>query len=110
GMKTFVLGVAPVAGVCLIAGVLVNAAQSGIKPARQALVPAPKRLNPMTGARNVFGTRLLFETAKNLAKVAVVGAIVAQALIPRLTEVSATVGTNPAALGALLSKLVFALA
>ena len=110
GMKTFLLGFAPVAGVCLIAGVLVNVAQSGIKPATQAMKPDPKRINPMSGFRNVFGPRLLFETAKNLAKVGVVGAIVAQALIPRLTEVSATVGTNPAALGALLSKMVFGIA
>jgi flagellar biosynthetic protein FlhB len=109
-MKTFLLGVAPVAGMCLVAGVLVNVAQTGIKPATQALIPDPKRLNPMTGFRNVFGTRIVFETAKSLAKVAVVGAIVAQALIPRLTEVSATVGSNPAALGALLSKMVFAIA
>lgn len=109
-LKTFVLGVGPVAGVCLIAGVLANVAQSGIKPATQALVPDPKRLNPAAGFRNVFGMRIVFETAKSLAKVAVVGAIVAQTLIPRLTEVSATVGTNPAALGAMLSKMVFAIA
>jgi flagellar biosynthetic protein FlhB len=110
GMKTFLLGFAPVAGVCLVAGVLANVAQTGIKPATQALIPDPKRLNPMAGARNVFGTRMFFEAAKSLAKVGVVGALVAQALIPRLTEVSATVGTNPAALGAMLSKMVFAIA
>jgi len=109
-MKSFVLGVAPVAAVCLLAGVLANVAQSGIKPATQALKPDPRRLNPMTGARNVFGTRIFFETAKSIAKVAVVGVIVALALIPRLTEVSATVGSNPAALAALLSKMVFSIA
>ncbi len=110
GMRTFLLGVGPVAGVCLIAGVLVNVVQTKGKPSPQAMKPDPKRLNPVSGARNVFGTRLLFETAKNIAKVAVVGAIVAQALIPRLTEVSATVGTNPAALGAMLAQMVFAIA
>ncbi len=109
-LKAFLLGVGPVAVVCLVAGVLANVAQTGGKPSPQALKPDPRRLDPVTGARNVFGTRLLFETAKNLAKVAVVGAIVAHALIPRLTEVSATVGSNPAALGALLSKMVFAIA
>ena len=109
-MKAFLLGVAPVAAVCLVAGVLANVAQSGIKPATQALKPDPKRINPMSGARNVFGTRLIFETAKSLAKVGVVGVIVALALIPRLTEVSATVGANPAALGALLFSTAFAIA
>jgi flagellar biosynthetic protein FlhB len=109
-LKSLVLGIAPVAGVCLLAGVLANVAQTGIKPATEALKPDPKRLNPLTGARNVFGTRLLFETAKNLAKVAVVGAIVAQALVPRLTELSATVGSSPAALAAMLSRMVVAIA
>jgi flagellar biosynthesis protein FlhB len=108
--RSFLLGVAPIAGVCLLAGVLANVAQSGIKPATHALKPDPRRLNPVAGARNVFGTRILFEGAKSIAKVAVVGAIVAMTLIPRLTELSATVGSSPAALGALLSKLVFAIA
>jgi flagellar biosynthetic protein FlhB len=109
-MKSFLLGVAPIAAVCLVAGVLANVAQSGIKPATHALRPDPRRLNPLAGARNVFGTRIFFEGAKSIAKVAVVGVIVAMALIPRLTELTATVGSSPAALGAMLSKLVFAIA
>jgi flagellar biosynthetic protein FlhB len=109
-LKSLLLGIAPIAGVCLLAGVLANVAQTGIRPATQALKPDPKRINPLTGARNVFGTRIVFETAKSLAKVGVVGVIVALALIPRLTELSATVGTGPAALAAMLSKMVFAIA
>ncbi|HZV72512.1 MAG TPA: flagellar biosynthesis protein FlhB [Conexibacter sp.] len=109
-IRSLLLGIAPVAGVCLAAGVLANVVQTGIKPSTHALKPDPKRLNPMTGARNVFGTRIFFETAKSLAKVSVVGVIVALALIPRLAELSATVGSNPAALGAMLSKMVFAIA
>lgn len=108
--RSLLLGIAPIAAVCLIAGVLANVAQTGIKPATQALTPDPRRLNPIAGARNVFGTRLLFETAKNLAKVGVVGAIVALTLIPRLTELSATVGSSPGALAAQLSQMVFAIA
>jgi flagellar biosynthetic protein FlhB len=109
-MRSFLLGVAPIASVCLLAGVLANVAQSGLKPATHALKPDPRRLNPASGFKNVFGTRILFEGAKSIAKVAVVGVIVAATLIPRLTELSATVGASPAALGALLSKLVFAIA
>jgi flagellar biosynthetic protein FlhB len=109
-MRSFLLGVAPIAAVCLAAGVLANVVQSGIKPATHALKPDPRRLNPLTGARNVFGTRIFFEGAKSIAKVGVVGVIVAMALIPRLTELTATVGSSPAALGAMLSKLVFSIA
>lgn len=109
-LRSFALGVAPIAGVCLVSGVLANVVQTGMKPATQALVPDPRRLNPMTGARNVFGVRIVFETAKSLAKVGVVGAIVAHAVIPRLTELSATVGASPAALAAQLTAMVFSIA
>jgi flagellar biosynthetic protein FlhB len=109
-IRTFALAVAPIAGVCLAAGVLANVAQTGIKPATQALKPDPKRLDPLSGARNVFGSRIVFETAKSLAKVGVVGVIVALALIPRLTQLSATVGSSPAALGAMLAQMAFAIA
>ncbi len=108
--KSLALGIAPIAGVCLLAGVLANVAQTRGKPSPEALKPDPRRLNPLAGARNVFGTRMIFEAAKSLAKVGVVGAIVAMALIPRLTQLSATVGSNPAALGAMLAAMVFALA
>lgn len=109
-LRALALGIAPVAAVCVLAGVVANLGQSGLKPATQALKPDPRRLNPIAGARNVFGTRMLFEGGKSLAKVAAVGAIVALELIPRLTELSATVGANPAALGAQLADMVFALA
>lgn len=109
-LKDLVIGIAPIAGVCLLAGIVANVAQTGGKPSPQAMRPDPKRLNPLTGARNVFGSRIFFETGKSLAKVGVVGVIVAMALIPRLTELSATVGSSPAALAAMLSKMVFAIA
>lgn len=108
--KAIVLGVAPIAGVCLLAGIVANVGQSGIKPATQAMRPDPRKLNPINGARNVFGTRMLFEGGKSLAKVGAVGAIVALTLIPQLTELSATVGADPAALAAQLASMVFALA
>jgi flagellar biosynthetic protein FlhB len=109
-VRSLVLAVGPITGVCLVAGVVANLGQVGLKPATQALVPDPKRLNPATGAKNIFGTRMLFEAAKSVAKVAVVGVIVALALIPKLTELSSTVGAGPAAIGALMASMVLAIA
>lgn len=108
--KSFALGVGPIAAVCLVAGVLANVAQTRGKPSPQALKPDPRRLNPVSGFKNVFGPRIAFETAKSLAKVGVVGAIVASALIPKLTQLSATVGSNPGALGAMLASMVLSIA
>lgn len=108
--KSLLLGVGPIALVCVLAGVVANLGQSGLKPATQALKPDPKKLNPMSGFKNIFGPKIFFEAAKSVAKISVVGVIVALALIPKLTELSSTVGTSPAAIGAMLATMVFAIA
>lgn len=56
----------------------------------------------MNGIKNVFGPRILFETGKSLAKVAVVGSVVALALVPDITDMRAGIGTSPFALGKLM--------
>jgi flagellar biosynthetic protein FlhB len=73
-----------------------------MRPTLTAVKPDFKRLNPLTGAKNIFGPRMAAEGAKAISKVAAVGAVVALALIPDLTNLGANVGTPPAALGALL--------
>lgn len=108
--RSFALGVGPIAAVCLATGVLANVAQTRGKPSLQALVPSPRRLNPVSGFKNVFGPRIAFEAVKSLAKVGVVGAIVASALIPKLTQLSATVGADPGAIGSMLASMVFSIA
>ncbi len=109
-VRSVLLGVAPIALTCMGAGIVSNLGQVGFKPATHALKPDPKRLNPVAGFKNIFGPRMFFEGAKSLAKVGVVGAIVATALIPKLTDLSATVGTGPAAIGAMLVSMVYAIA
>ena len=70
---------------------------------RKALKPDFKRINPMSGAKNIFGPNALVETAKSLAKVGVVGAIVALALLPKLPEFGGMVGMSPADFGSILA-------
>ena len=96
--------VAPIAGVCLAAALLANVAQIGFRPTLHGLTPNFKRINPASGFKNIFGSRIAFETGKSLAKVAVVAAVAAMALIPQITNVGASVGMAPGALGALLGQ------
>src|SRR6202008_4884901 len=49
----------PVALACLIAGVVASVAQVGFRGAPEALKPDPKRLNPVQGAKNIFGMNAL---------------------------------------------------
>jgi len=104
GLSTILLGVAPVALACMSAGVLAGVAQVGFRPTAHVLKPDFRRINPASGARNLFGPNAVFEALKAIAKVAVVGAVAALALLPGLTALSADVGISPYSLGVLAGK------
>jgi flagellar biosynthetic protein FlhB len=89
------LAVAPIAGACLVAGVAASVVQVGFKPSAKAAAPDPKRMNPIKGLKQIFGPNSLVEGAKSIVKVAVVGAIVAAALVPLLPEMGTYVGMTP---------------
>jgi flagellar biosynthetic protein FlhB len=108
--KHVVLGALPVVAVCVVSGVLVNIVQVGIKPKRKAIKPDPKRLNPLTGFKNLFSPNSLVELAKNLVKIGLVGAITAATVLPQLDQLAALVGTPAQDLLAQLCKTIFTLA
>jgi flagellar biosynthesis protein FlhB len=92
-----VLAMAPVVIACAVAGVLANVGQVGLKPASKALVPDFKKLNPLTGAKNLFSLNAGVELGKNVLKIAAVGGIVALAVFPQLEDMAALVGMPAAA-------------
>ena len=109
-LQTMLRTVAPIAGICVAVGILANVAQVGLRPRLGALKPDVQRVNPISGFKNIFGARILFETGKSLAKVAVVGGVVAMSLIPDLTHLGASVGTPPGALASLIGSGVTGIA
>lgn len=102
--------VAPVVVACLVAGVVASVAQVGFKAKPKAMQPKFKKINPATGAKNIFGPNLVFETFKNILKVAAVGAIAAAAFFPKLEELAALVGLDPHSLAGELSRSIFDIA
>jgi flagellar biosynthetic protein FlhB len=98
------LSVAPIALACTLAGILTNVGMVGFKPSGKALRPDPKRLNPIAGAKNIFGPNAIVETAKSVAKVGAVAAIVAIALLPKLPEFGGMVGLSPVDFGSILAS------
>lgn len=104
------MAVAPIALVCMLAGVLVNVAQVGFKPSTHALKPDPKRINPISGAKNVFGPNMFAEALKSISKVGIVGAIVFAFVAPKITTTGAMVGIGPQELAAALSSNIHAIA
>jgi flagellar biosynthesis protein FlhB len=92
------LAAAPVIAVCALAGVVANVGQIGLKPSPKALKPDFKKLNPLTGAKNLFGVNAAVETVKGVLKIGAVGGIVALVVFPRLEEMAGLVGMPAQAL------------
>ena len=108
--STVLKAVGPLFGMCLIAALLVNLAQTRLNFSPKAITPDFKKLNPISGAKRIFGPNALFETAKAIVKVAVVGGVVAMTLIPDMTHLKASVGTAPADLATMLRTNIVGIA
>jgi flagellar biosynthetic protein FlhB len=108
--RTAIMAVAPIAIVCLISGVVANVGQVKLKASLHGIKPDFKRLDPLKGAKNLFGPNLLFEAGKNLSKVAIVGAITAFAVVPKLGTLAALVGMPPGQLVSHLAHTVLGIA
>ena len=89
---------APIAFVCMVAGVATGVMQVGWHPSAEALKPDPKRINPLSGFKNMFGIHFIFESVKTVVKFVVVGSIASLVLFPQLDELGALVGMSPAEL------------
>ena len=96
------LAVAPIALACLVAGLVSSIVQVGWHPSAKAAAPDFKRMNPWSGFKNIFGPNMLVEGGKNIAKVGVVGAIVAAAFLPTLPTLGSLVGMEPQELASTL--------
>jgi flagellar biosynthesis protein FlhB len=107
-LSTIALAVGPVAGICLATGTLSGVAQVGFHPTPVTL--DFRRINPLSGVRNIFGPNLVFEALKAFAKVAVVGLVAGLALIPGLTSLASEVGLPPGALGLVMGHRALAIA
>lgn len=98
GLAQVALASAPIALVCVAAGGAAAVAQVGFKPSAQAVKPQWRRVDPLQGLRRIFGPQGLFEALKAALKVALVGAIVALAVVPSLPELVGSLGMPPLAL------------
>lgn len=109
-LSTIAYAVAPVAATCMVAGVLAGVAQVGFRPTAHSLKPDFRRVNPASGLRNLLSPNSVFEALKAVAKIAVVGAVAALALLPGLDTLAAKVGMPPVALGVLLGSSALSIA
>jgi flagellar biosynthetic protein FlhB len=109
-LSTIAQTVLPVAGACMLAGVLAGVAQVGVIPHPHALTPDFRRINPVSGLRNLLGPNLVFEALKAVAKVGVVAAVAALAILPGLKVLASYVGVSPGVLGVVFRQKAFGIA
>jgi flagellar biosynthetic protein FlhB len=102
--------VAPIAGVCMLAGVLANVIQVRPRLNMQAVKPDVKKLNPKNGIKRLFGPSGAFEAGKGLLKVTVLAAIAFITVRPKITEIAASVGVSPADFLSMAGSTIYAVA
>jgi flagellar biosynthetic protein FlhB len=93
---TVLKALAPIAGAAIVAAVIVNAAQVRPKLTPKALKPDPMRINPLQGFKKVFGPNALFEGAKSIVKMTLLGVIAMAAVLPSIPEMAGLVDMAPA--------------
>jgi flagellar biosynthesis protein FlhB len=103
-IETMAITVGPIAAICMTTGVLAGVAQVGFHPSPQALKPDFRRINPISGMRNLLSPNLVFEALKAIAKVGAVGAVAALAVVPAVGSLVSLVGIPPGALGVVMGQ------
>jgi len=107
---TLLKTVGPIAGMCVAGGILLNLLQVGIRFTPKSVRPNFAVLNPYNGFKTLFSPRSTVTLLKTLAKMAIVGGLVAMALIPDIDKMGAGVGTTPYGLGVLMKSGVKSIA
>lgn len=108
--KTIALTVGPIALTCMASGLIANVIQVRPKLNASGIKPKPSKLNPIAGAKQLFGPNVIFESAKNMSKMAIVGAIVAFSVIPQIPQLAALVGMAPADFVSKLAHMILGIA
>lgn len=96
----------PVAVACVVAAVVILVVQVGFKITPKAAAPNPKKLNPIAGAKQVFGPNALVEGIKSIAKVVFVAGPALMVVLPVMPQIAAMVGIGPQELGTTTVELV----
>jgi flagellar biosynthetic protein FlhB len=82
-MLTMLLLCAPFFLVGFVIALLCDIVQVGFKPTGKPLQPKLSKLNPISGMKKIFSTRKLFELAKSILKLVIMGAVIYSFFIGR---------------------------
>jgi flagellar biosynthetic protein FlhB len=72
-MLKLLVAIAPVAAICVMAGLAAPALMSGFQFSQKSLMPDFKRLNPAAGLKRLYGAESVAELLKSLLRVVLIG-------------------------------------
>ncbi|MFN8024305.1 MAG: flagellar biosynthesis protein FlhB [Acidimicrobiales bacterium] len=80
------MAVLPFLAVCMVVGVVTHVAQTGLVLSLHPLKPNFKKINPIAGAKNLFSSKSVWETGKQVAK----GSLIAALCWPHVNDIAHT--------------------
>ncbi len=84
--------------------------RSAFTPRPRRSTPDFRRINPISGMRNLFSPNLVFEALKAVTKVSAVAAVAALAVVPGMGGLVSLVGITPGALGNVMGQRAMSVA
>ncbi len=97
---------APFFGTAVVAGVAINLLQVGFNASGSRLSPQLERINPLQGLKRIFSQRALFELAKAIMKLVIVGMVTFYYVRGRLPEALALLNREAVHSAALIWKVM----
>jgi flagellar biosynthetic protein FlhB len=101
----FLMLMAPVMGLFLIAGLAGHLVQHGFVVSWERLSPSLSKLSPMAGFKRLFGLDGLINLIKGIAKIILVGGAAFAAVWPQRGQLGAALDMTPAGMAALAVSL-----
>src|SRR5581483_6614433 len=103
-LYVFILALVPLLVAMPLVGVIANIGQVGFMLSGKALMPSFDRINPLSGARRLFSTRILVELLKTVVKLAVVGWLLYRTYVDAFPVFMSLAGADlPGAIGQFIS-------
>jgi len=100
GLSDAMMIILPIGAVMALLGVSVSVAQVGLNLSGHGITPKFSKLNPVQGLKRVLSKRGLWELAKSLIKMTVIGFLAYRSILGMWHTL---VGTQPVAIGPLLT-------
>ena len=97
----------PLAAFVMFWGVFANLIQVGWLLTLKPLKPKFSKINPISGLKNMFAPKKLFDTAKNILKLVIIGTVAYVTINGRLDEMLASINESTGSIVVFMLLLIF---